>query len=364
MGAKKVNILGYTQQDLTDYFAELKEKPFRSTQIIKWIHQLGVTDFSAMTNFSLKLRQYLVEHACVELPHILEHYISNDGTQKWLLQFNDNTVIETVYIPESTRGTLCISTQVGCAMNCAFCATGKLGFTRNLTSAEIIAQVWLAIRELSLNKTNKEHVITNVVIMGMGEPLRNFDNVIKAISLLRSDYAYGLSKYRVTLSTVGLVPEIRQLSKITDIALAISLHAPNDELRNALLPINKKYPLKELIAACKEFYHDPRRQITFEYIMINGVNDSEAYAKQLVKLLHEIKCKINLIPCNKIAGQKYLPSTQAKIDRFRNILMNAGFNTITRKTRGTDIAAACGQLAGSLRCSQPNYQSTTQTEVE
>lgn len=342
-----INLLGYTTEDLAAYFTQIGDKPFRAAQVVKWIHQIGVTDFSSMTNLSLTLRQYLTEHATITPPHVLKHLTSSDGTQKWLLQLEDNTVIETVYIPENDRGTLCISTQVGCAMNCAFCATGKLGFKRNLTTAEIIGQVWLAVRELSPDKTNKDHVITNVVVMGMGEPLLNFDNVIKAINLLRDDLAYGLSKYRVTLSTAGLVPEIKRLSTMTDIALAISLHAPNDALRNKLLPINKKYPLKELILACKEFYKDPRRQVTYEYIMINGVNDSVEHAKQLVKLLRNCKCKINLIPCNAVPGSPYTPTPQDKIDRFRNILINAGFNTITRKTRGDDIAAACGQLAGS-----------------
>ena len=343
----KLNILGFTKEDLADYFTQIGDKPFRAAQVIKWIHQLGVTDFMAMTNLSLLLRQSLSENVCVQPPKIIKHLLSRDLTQKWLLQFEDNTVIETVYIPEDTRGTLCISTQVGCPMNCVFCATGKLGFKRNLTVVEIIGQVWLAVRELSEDKTTKSHVVTNVVIMGMGEPLLNFDNVVKAINLLRDDLAYGLSKYRITLSTVGLVPEIKRLSKITDIALAISLHAPNDELRNKLLPINKKYPLKELIAACKDFYQDHRRAVTYEYIMINGVNDSLEHAKQLVKLLRNSNCKVNLIPCNAVADSAYKPTPQEKIDRFRDILMAADINTITRKTRGSDIAAACGQLAGT-----------------
>jgi 23S rRNA (adenine2503-C2)-methyltransferase len=429
--AQKINLLNYDKTALAEYFAQLNEKPFRATQLLKWIHQLGTTDFSTMTNFSLELRNYLSENACIKPPTVAAEQIAKDGTKKWLLQLDDGNFIEEVFIPEKNRGTLCISTQVGCPINCAFCATGKLGFKRNLTTAEIIGQVWLAkhimlnanrvsglaqIDPSSLNsgkarsqrapgvygvihegESEKEktqffpderqnqgdfgrfshdagkqqcekreqeqqrsinskcdgymlkkydETITNVVIMGMGEPLLNFDNVVKAINLMLEDNAYGLSKYRVTLSTAGLVPEIHRLSKLTDIALAISLHAPTDELRNTLVPINKKYPLAELIKACKEFYSDPRRKVTFEYIMLDHVNDSVQQAKQLVKLLSNINCKINLIPCNFAADAKFHPSAQNRIEDFRNVLLAAGFNTITRKTRGADIAAACGQLAG------------------
>jgi 23S rRNA (adenine2503-C2)-methyltransferase len=347
----KLNLLDYTQEELATYLTSIGEKPFRAAQIVKWVHQIGATDFMAMTNISLQLRQHLQEHAVVEPPHVLKHLTSQDGTQKWLLQLHDRTVIETVFIPEKDRGTLCISTQVGCPMGCAFCATGKLGFKRNLTLGEIIGQVWLAVRELAPDKTTRSHAVTNVVIMGMGEPLLNFDNVVKAIALMRSDLAYGLSKYRVTLSTVGLTPEIRRLSKLTDVALALSLHATTDELRNKLIPISKKYPLKELIQACKEFYHDRRRKVTFEYTMIDGVNDTVEDAKRLVRLVGNINCKVNLIPCNPVADGTFHPSSQTRIDRFRNILMAADINTITRKTRGADIAAACGQLAGSDKSS-------------
>lgn len=356
----KINLFDLTQHDLVEFFSSIGEKSFRAGQLLKWIHQLGVTDFDLMTNFSFKLRQYLKEHTNNQLPDILQHYISQDETQKWLLQLSDNTVIETVFIPEKDRGTLCISTQVGCAMQCAFCATGKLGFTRNLTTAEIIGQVWLAIKSLSQqinaknphnvkheeHNMNENHLITNVVIMGMGEPLRNFDNVVKAIDLMRDDFAYGLSKYRVTLSTVGLVPEIEKLSKITDTALAISLHAPNNELRNKLLPVNKKYPLEQLMHVCKNFYKDRKRKVTYEYVMIDGVNDSTEHARQLVKLLHNQRCKVNLIPCNPVTDSPYKPSSSSKLDRFRDILMSANINTVTRKTRGNDIMASCGQLAG------------------
>lgn len=336
MNNNKINLLDYNHEDLKNYLKEINEKPFRATQIIKWIHQQRVIDFSLMTNLSKEFRQYLIDHAEIIFPEIVTEQISKDGTKKWLLKLQDSNVIETVFIPEDDRGTLCISTQVGCALQCDFCATGKKGFTRNLTLAEIIGQLWLA---------KKDNNITNVVIMGMGEPLLNFDNTLRAIKLMLDDNAYGLSKYKVTVSTSGLVPEMRRFSELSDVAFAVSLHAPNDELRNKLMPINKKYPLKELIAACKDYYKDSKRKITFEYIMISGVNDSVDCAKQLVKLLRGIPCKINLIPCNEHAGSKYKAPSREQIDKFRDILIAADFNTITRKTRGADIDAACGQLA-------------------
>lgn len=367
----KVNLLDYDQLSLANYCAQIGEKPFRAQQLIKWVHQLGVTDFACMTNISMQLRAYLAERAVVALPTIAKHYVSRDGTQKWLLQLHDGKLIETVFIPEKDRGTLCISAQVGCAMGCIFCATGTLGYQRNLTTAEIIGQVWLAVRALAPDKTTKSHTITNVVLMGMGEPLLNFANVVKAIALLRDDLAYGLSKYRVTLSTVGLIPEMRQLSAVTDIALAISLHAVNDELRQQLIPISKKYPLHTLLTACKEFYRDQRRKVTFEYIMLHKINDSPEDARKLCQLIrkYDLKCKVNLIPYNTVtsanAGTSDIsnigsthniatimeqrevlqPSSTERIDNFRKILMSADINTITRKTRGADIAAACGQLA-------------------
>lgn len=349
---QKINLLNYDKIGLIEYFTQLGEKPFRATQILKWIHQLGITDFAVMTNLSLALRNHLAEHACIKFPTMVSEQLSSDGTRKWLLQLDDGNFIETVFIPEKNRGTLCISTQVGCPIDCAFCATGKLGFKRNLTTAEIIGQVWLAKHNMLAESDGA--AITNVVIMGMGEPLLNFENVVSAINLMFEDIAYGLSKYRITLSTAGLVPEIRRLSKLTDIALAISLHAPTDELRNTLVPINKKYPLAELIKACKEFYSDPRRKVTFEYIMLDQVNESTQQAKQLVKLLSNINCKINLIPCNFAVNSKFRSSARDRVEAFRNVLLAAGFNTITRKTRGADIAAACGQLAGKQDDNQNN----------
>lgn len=340
----KINLLDFNQRDLALYFTSIGEKSFRATQLIKWIHQLGIIDFNLMTNFSKTLRQHLINNTEIKFPEIIKEQISNDGTRKWLFKLDDNNLIETVFIPEDDRGTLCISTQVGCPLKCDFCATGKLGFTRNLKTSEIIGQLYCAVRKLSSDQTSREHVISNVVIMGMGEPLLNFENVVRAIDLMLDDNAYGLSKYKVTLSTSGIVPEIRHFSEVSEAAFAVSLHAPNDELRNSLMPINKKYPLKELLSACKNYFKDDKRKVTFEYIMLDGVNDSPEHAKQLVKLLSNISCKINLIPFNEVTNTKYRPSGIAKIEKFRDILLAAGFNTITRKTRGADIAAACGQL--------------------
>lgn len=341
-----INILNCTASDLSALLERIGEKPFRAKQIIQWVHQRGVTDFMAMSNLSLALRRYLQANASITPPQIIQHVVSVDGTQKWLLQLADNTVIETVFIPEQNRGTLCISTQVGCALGCAFCATGTLGFKRNLALAEIIGQVWLAVRELAPDKSTKSHCITNVVMMGMGEPLLNVDNVISAANLLRDDLAYGLSKYRVTISTAGVVPAMQRLRNEVDVALAVSLHAPNDSLRDQLMPINKKYPLAQLIPTCREYYSDVRRKVTFEYVMLNGINDTTAHAKQLVRLISNVRCKVNLIVGNTFANSPYRPSPQETIDAFRRILLDAGINTITRKTRGADIAAACGQLAG------------------
>lgn len=353
MSNSKINLLNFTRTDLEQYFTQLGEKPFRATQLIKWIHQLGVTDFAAMTNFSLALRQHLAEHAEIIFPEVVAEQASDAGLsesegcmRKWLLKLSDNTFIETVFIPDGNRVTLCVSSQVGCSLGCDFCATGQQKFTRNLTTAEIIAQLWLAVRKLSPDKTTKTHAITNVVFMGMGEPLLNFDNVVKAAELMLDDNAYNLSKYKVTVSTSGIVPAMRRLREVSEVALAVSLHAPTDELRSKLMPVNKKYPLKELIAVCKDYYTNDR-QVTIEYIMLAGINDSLEQARQLVKLLQGVYCKVNLIPANVVAHTScYKPSDQDTIDAFRKVLLNAGINTITRKSRGSDIAAACGQLVG------------------
>lgn len=344
--AVKLNLLNLSPRELQDFFVQLGEKPFRATQLIKWVHQLGVTDFTRMTNYSLALREYLITNTEIKPPVIAREQISYDGTRKWLMQLEDNNFIETVFIPEGTRGTLCVSSQVGCPLKCSFCATGKQGFKRNLTVAEIIGQLWLAVRQLSSDQTSRTHVVTNVVFMGMGEPLLNFDNVVKAIELMLEDNAYGLSKYRVTVSTSGIIPQIQKLREVTPAALAISLHAPNDALRSQLMPINKTYPLPELIAVCDHYFTDRRRQVTIEYIMLAGINDSIACAKELAKLLKHGHYKVNLIPGNAVANSEFKPSSSEQIDKFRNVLLAAGINTITRKSRGVDIDAACGQLAG------------------
>ncbi len=342
------NLLGHDRQAMAALFAALGEKPYRATQVIQWIHQYGVTDFAQMTNLSKALRQQLQTTCEIRLPEIAYAQQSRDGTRKWLLRLDCGNCVETVFIPEANRGTLCVSSQVGCGLNCSFCSTGKQGFNRDLNVAEIIAQVWLAVRELSQDGRH-DHSVSNVVMMGMGEPLLNFDNVIKALDLMLDDFAYGLSKRRVTLSTSGLVPQMDALSAISDVSLAVSLHAPNDELRNELVPINKKYPLKELLAACKRFYRDDRRRVTtFEYVMLKGVNDSDEHARQLATLLKNVPGKINLIPFNPFPGTQYERSSNTRIARFTDILMAAGLVTITRKTRGDDIDAACGQLVGNF----------------
>ncbi len=346
----KINLLGLDTKALRDYFISINEKPYRAEQILKWIHFNGITDFNAMTNISKDLRQKLTELCVLTTPEIIYEKAAADGTYKWLLRLADGNCIETVFIPEKTRGTLCISSQVGCILNCDFCSTGKQGFNRNLTTAEIISQLWIAVRKLSKQNGLHDHTVTNVVMMGMGEPLLNFDNVGPALHIMLNDFAYGLSKRRVTVSTAGVVPAMYQLRAVTDVALAVSLHAPNDELRNKIVPLNKKYPLKELMAVCREYFKDDkRRSITMEYVMLAGVNDTPAHAKQLVKLLEGIRVKMNLIPFNPFPMTDYQRSDMPTIDRFKDILMQAGLNTTVRRTRGDDIDAACGQLVGQVK---------------
>ncbi len=348
--ADKTNLLNFTQSGLSEFFVAAGEKPFRARQVFQWVHQYGVTDFADMSNLSLALRDSLQVRAVVRPPCIATQQLSADGTCKWLLRLEDGNCIETVYIPEPGRGTLCVSSQVGCALNCTFCATARQGFNRNLSVAEIIGQVWVAARALSADGKRHDKRITNVVMMGMGEPLLNFDNVVAAMEIMMDDHAYGLSKRRVTLSTSGVVPALLRLRDVSEASLAISLHAANDTLRNQLVPINKKYPLAELLAACRDYFPPHSgRQITMEYVMLDGVNDSIADAKQLVQCLRGIACKINLIPFNPFPNAGYKRSSTAAILRFQAELQHAGFTTMTRKTRGDDIAAACGQLVGDIQ---------------
>lgn len=341
----KLNLLNFTRHELEEIFVQMGEKSFRASQVIKWIHQMREIDFSKMSNLSLKFRQIAQEKFIISLPQIVSEQTSCDGTRKWLIRFGDNAEVETVFIPEENRGTLCVSSQAGCPLGCTFCATGKLGLQRNLETAEIIGQLWLINQKLAEDSSYQQPCkITNVVLMGMGEPLLNFDNVVKALDLMMDDHAYGLSKYRVTLSTSGVVPQLKKLREVSVVSLAVSLHAPNDELRSKLMPINKKYPLEELVAVCNNYFSDLRRKVTIEYVMLAGINDSTQHAKQLVRLLSKGHYKINLLVFNEFPGTNFRASKLEDIERFRNILLEAGFNTITRKTRGNDIAAACGQL--------------------
>lgn len=349
MSCQKINLLDYDYQQLRDLLISWDEKPFRAQQILQWVHQVGLVDFDQMTNLSKALRQKLSLNAEIILPEIITCQKSNDGTHKWLLKLHCGNCIETVFIPEKSRGTLCVSSQVGCGLNCSFCSTAKQGFNRNLSTGEIIGKVWLAVRELA-NSSSTERKVTNVVMMGMGEPLLNFDSVLAAMNLMMDDFAYGLSKRRVTLSTSGVLPELERLRTLSPVSLAVSLHAPTDELRNVLVPINKKYPLAQLMALCKTYFeNEPRRKVTFEYVMLKGVNDQRQHALQLVQLLRDVPSKVNLIPFNPFPMTQYERSSQVTIDAFRDILIANGINTITRKTRGDDIDAACGQLAGEVK---------------
>ena len=348
---RKTNLLNFGHEALKQYFVDMGEKPFRATQIIKWLHQLMVDDVDQMSNISKPLRTRLKEETEIRAPQVMLDRESADGTRKWLFRLDDGNAIETVFIPEGERGTLCVSSQVGCALDCTFCATARQGFNRNLTLAEMIGQLWVARRSLQQNP-RADRVITNVVMMGMGEPLLNLDNLIPTLALMMDDHAYGLSRRRVTVSTSGVLPALERLADTLDVSLAVSLHAPNDAIRDKLVPLNRKYPIAELIAACRRFVDrktTQRKHITWEYVMLDGVNDSEADARQLVRLLRDIPSKINLIPFNPFPGTQYRCSSPQAIDRFRAILLAHDFVTITRKTRGQDIAAACGQLAGQVQ---------------
>ena len=347
--AEKTNLLGLDREGLTAFFASLGEKSFRASQVMKWIHQQDVSDFQLMNNISKSLREQLEVLAEIKAPEVVLDELSSDGTRKWVLKLDDGNQIETVYIPESDRGTLCVSSQVGCALDCSFCSTGRRGFNRNLSTAEIISQVWLATRLIDEEKRPGRKV-TNVVLMGMGEPLLNFDNVVKAVHIMMDDFAYGLSKRRVTVSTAGVVPAMDKLGDVLDSRLAVSLHATNNELRDQLVPINKKYPLEELIPACHRFIEkqNTRTRITFEYVMLDGVNDTDQHARELIRLLKGIPTLMNLIPFNPFKGSGYKTSSAKRVNKFSEILMESGMTTVIRRTRGDDIDAACGQLVGKI----------------
>ncbi|MEE8495323.1 MAG: 23S rRNA (adenine(2503)-C(2))-methyltransferase RlmN [Xanthomonadales bacterium] len=344
----RINLLDLDESGLRAFFQSIGEKPFRAAQVMKWIYHQGVTDFDRMTNLGMDLRQRLLSIAEIEPPRILKAWTSVDGTRKWLMGFGGGNAVETVFIPEPKRGTLCISSQVGCALNCTFCATGAQGFSRNLTTGEIIGQVWQAAKALG-HERNKHRRITNVVLMGMGEPLLNFDAVVTALSLLRHDLGFGLAARRVTLSTAGLVPGIKRLRDTIDVALAVSLHAPVDDLREKLVPLNKKYPIRELMRSCADYVSARhKRTVTFEYTLIDGVNDHPEYARKLVKLLRRLPSKLNLIPFNPFPGTQFRCSSDQSIRRFQKIVMEGGLIATVRKTRGDDIDAACGQLVGKV----------------
>lgn len=348
MNESSTNLYDLDRKGLENFFAEMGEKPFRATQVLQWIHQYQVDDFDQMTNISKVLREKLRTCAHMRLPEIESEQRSSDGTIKWLIRLAGGNAVETVFIPEDDRGTLCVSSQVGCPLDCSFCSTAQQGFNRNLAVSEIIGQVQLAAQRLE-HDPKKNRRLTNVVMMGMGEPLLNFDNVVAAMNLMLDDHAYGLSRRRVTLSTSGLVPKIDQLREVNPVSLAISLHASNNEMRNVLVPINKTYPIAELLDACRRYAEvQPHGHITFEYVMLSGINDSVEQAEQLVELLSDIPSKINLIPFNPFPGSDYKRSSNNAINRFRDVLMQAGLVTVTRRPRGDDIDAACGQLVGKV----------------
>lgn len=344
-----VNLLNFNQQQLAEYFQGLGEKPFRAKQLMRWMHHFGVNDFEQMTDIAKPLREKLMREACIIPPTVSLEQISKDGTRKWLIDTGVGNGVETVFIPEDGRGTLCVSSQVGCALECTFCSTGRQGFNRNLAVAEIIGQLWIANKALG-HDPKGDRILSNVVMMGMGEPLANFDNVVTALNIMLDDSAYGLSRRRVTVSTSGMVPAMDRLRDECPVALAVSLHAPNDKLRDEIVPINKKYPLKELMAACQRYLEKaPRDFVTFEYVMLDGINDTLEHARQLLDVVKDVPCKFNLIPFNPFPNSGYDTSKPENIRRFRDVLMQAGYIVTTRKTRGDDIDAACGQLAGKVQ---------------
>ena len=348
---QKINLLGMGLSSLERFFTEeLGEKRFRAIQVLKWIHQRGVDNFDDMTDVSMALREKLKLVAEIAAPEVTFKQYSTDGTRKWVMKMPGGNAVETVYIPEEGRGTLCISSQIGCALDCSFCSTGKQGFNRDLTSAEIIGQLWVAARSWDEPGKKRERHVTNVVMMGMGEPLLNFDNVVESMGLMMEDNAYGLSKRRVTLSTSGVVPRIYDLAEVSDVSLALSLHAPNDALRNELVPINRKYGIAETLNAVNAYFErlPDKRVCTIEYTMMNHINDSEELANELALVLRDTPCKINLIPFNPFPNSGYERPSNNRMHRFKDIMQQAGYNVTIRKTRGDDIDAACGQLIGQV----------------
>ncbi len=349
---QKVNLLGMGLPAMEQFFTEtLGEKRFRAIQVLKWIHQRGVDDFDDMTDVSKALREKLKTCAEIVAPEVTYKKYSKDGTRKWVMKMPGGSAVETVFIPEDDRGTLCVSSQIGCALDCSFCSTGKQGFNRDLSSAEIIGQLWVAARSWDEPGKRRERHVTNVVMMGMGEPLLNYDNVVEAMNLMMEDNAYGLSKRRVTVSTSGVVPRIHDLAKVTDVSMALSLHAPNDKLRNELVPLNKRYGVQETLDAVNAYFGrlPDKRVVTIEYTLINKVNDEVEHAHELVTLLKNTPCKINLIPFNPFPNSGYERPSNNRIHRFKDILTQGGYNVTVRKTRGDDIDAACGQLVGQVQ---------------
>ena len=348
--AGKINLLGLTQPEMEVFFDSLGEKSFRAGQVMKWIHHFGVDDFDAMTNLDKALREKLKVAAEIRGPEIVSQDISTDGTRKWVVRVNSGSCVETVYIPQGGRGTLCVSSQAGCALDCSFCSTGKQGFNSDLTSAEIIGQVWIANKSFGSVPAKIDRAITNVVMMGMGEPLLNFDNVVSAMRIMMDDLGYGISKRKVTLSTSGVAPMIDKLGEVIDVSLALSLHAPNNELRNQLVPLNKKYPLEMLLETCRRYVSrlGEKRVLTVEYTLLKDVNDQPEHAAQMIALLKDFPCKINLIPFNPFPHSGYERPSNNAIRRFQDLLHQAGHNVTVRTTRGEDIDAACGQLVGQV----------------
>jgi len=349
--ASKVNLLGMTRAQLEAFFGEIGEKKFRAQQVMKWMHHQGVRDFQAMTNLGKGLRDRLESCAEITPPQIESQQDSADGTRKWAIKVDGGALVEAVLIPEGDRATLCVSSQVGCSLDCKFCSTGKQGFQRDLTAAEIIGQVWLAINSYDGWQAGKGRVVTNVVMMGMGEPLLNFDNVVSSMDLMCDDLAYGLSKRKVTLSTSGVVPALDRLAELSDVSLAVSLHAPNDAIRNEIVPINRRYPIAKLLDSARAYIDaqtDRKRVVTIEYTLLAGVNDQVEHAHELAALLKDYPCKINLIPFNDFPNSGFKRPSGNAVSRFWKVLMEAGFIVTVRTTRGDDIDAACGQLVGDV----------------